>query len=375
MATAITLEAVRAAPKVVLHDHLDGGLRPATIVELADSAGYRDLPTTDLTELAAWFTRGADTRDILQYLATFTHTLAVMQTEDALHRVAREAALDLAADGVVYAEVRFAPELHQERGLALDAVVDAVQAGFRAGEQEAAAAGRAIVMRTIICAMRTEARSSEIAELCVRRRRDDDTVVSFDLAGAETGFPPSGHADAVAIVRTGLAHLTIHASEPPGLELIADALACGAERVGHGVRLVEDVTIDGGLPESGLVGIDLERVHLGPLATYVRDRQIPLELAPTCNVQIGAVPTLAHHPVALFHRLGIRATINTDNRLMSGVSVASEVHAVASVNRFGWPDIEAVQVTGIQSAFCSLDERRHIERDIIRPAYANLEQE
>jgi adenosine deaminase len=375
MATAITLEAVRAAPKVVLHDHLDGGLRPATIVELADSAGYRGLPTTDLTELAAWFTRGADTRDILQYLATFTHTLAVMQTEDALHRVAREAALDLAADGVVYAEVRFAPELHQERGLALDAVVDAVQAGFRAGEQEAAAAGRPIVMRTIICAMRTEARSSEIAELCVRRRRDDDTVVSFDLAGAETGFPPSDHADAVAIARTGLAHLTIHASEPPGLELIADALACGAERVGHGVRLVEDVTIDGGLPESGLVDIDLERVHLGPLATYVRDRQIPLELAPTCNVQIGAVRTLAHHPVALFHRLGIRATINTDNRLMSGVSVASEVHAVASVNRFGWPDIEAVQVTGIQSAFCSLDERRHIERDIIRPAYANLEQE
>jgi adenosine deaminase len=377
MARPITLEAVRSAPKVVLHDHLDGGLRPATIVELADAVGYRGLPSTDLTELAAWFTRGADTRDILQYLATFTHTLAVMQTEEALHRVAKEAALDLATDGVVYAEVRFAPELHQEHGLSLDAIVDAVQQGFRDGEAQA---NHTIVMRTILCAMRTEARSVEIAELCVRRRRNDDTIVSFDLAGAETGFPPSDHAEAVAIARTGLAHLTIHASEPPGLELIADALACGAERIGHGVRLVEDVTFDGltfeaRVPEGGLVDIDLDRVHLGPLATYVRDRQIPLELAPTCNVQIGAVPTLAHHPVALFHRLGLRASINTDNRLMSGVSVAGEVHAVATVNHFDWLDIEAVQVTGIQSAFCSLDERRRIECDIIRPAYTKLDQE
>ncbi len=237
-----------------------------------------------------------------------------------------------------------------------------MQAGFREGEREAAATAHPIVVRTIVCAMRTETRSVEIAELCVRRRRDDDTIVSFDLAGAETGFPPSDHADAVAIARAGLAHLTIHASEPPGLALIADALVCGAERIGHGVRLVEDVTFVGGVPEGGLVDVDLERCQLGPLATYVRDRQIPLELAPTCNVQIGAVPTLAHHPVALFHRLGMRATINTDNRLMSGVSVASEVHAVAAVNQFGWSDIEAVQLTGIQSAFCSLDERRRIER-------------
>ena len=374
MTTAITIEAVRAAPKVVLHDHLDGGLRPATIVELADEVGYTGLPATNLHELAAWFTRGADTRDILQYLATFEHTLAVMQTEPTLHRVAREAALDLAADGVVYAEVRFAPELHQERGISLDAVVDAVQAGFRDGEKAAAAVGQTIVVRTIICAMRTASRSREIAELCVRRRRDDDTIVAFDLAGAETGFPPSGHDDAVAVARRGLAHLTIHASEPPGLELIADALDCGAERIGHGVRLIEDVTIDGGIPAGGLVDIDLGRVHLGPLATYVRDRQIPLELAPTCNVQIGAVPTLAHHPVALFHRLGIRATVNTDNRLMSGVTVASEVHAIASVNDFGWSDIEAIEVTGIQSAFCPLDERRRIEQDIIRPAYAKLQE-
>jgi adenosine deaminase len=370
----LTLDTVRSAPKVLLHDHLDGGLRPQTILELADAAGYRALPASDPHELAAWFTRGADTRDILQYLATFEHTLAVMQTAPALHRVAREAALDLAADGVVYAEVRFAPELHQERGLSLDEVVDAVQAGFRDGEKAAAAVGQPIVTRTIVCAMRTASRSLEIAELCVRRRASDDTIVGFDLAGAETGFPPSDHAAAVAVARHGLAHLTIHASEPPGLELIADALDCGAERVGHGVRLIEDVVIDGGTPSVGLVDLDLDRVHLGPLATYVRDRQIPLELAPTCNVQIGAVPTIAHHPVALFHRLGIRATVNTDNRLMSGVSVASEVHQVASVNGFRWTDIEAVQVTGIQSAFCSLDERRRIEHEVIRTAYAKLEE-
>jgi len=374
MATPLTLEAVRAAPKVVLHDHLDGGLRPRTIIELADAVGYEDLPSTDVHELAEWFTRGADTRDILQYLATFEHTLAVMQTESALHRVAREAALDLAADGVVYAEVRFAPELHQERGLSLDEVVDAVQRGFRDGEHQAAAAGHTITVRTIICAMRTASRSREIAELCVRRRGEDETIVAFDLAGAETGFPPSDHPDAIAIARHGLAHLTLHASEPPGLELIADALDCGAERIGHGVRLIEGVTIDGGTPSDGLVDLDLDRVHLGPLATYVRDRQIPLELAATCNVQIGAVPTLAHHPLALFHRLGIRATINTDNRLMSGVSVSSEVHAIASVNSFGWGDVGAIQVTGIQSAFCSLDERRRIEQHIIRPAYAELQE-
>ena len=372
MSAPLTLEAVRAAPKVLLHDHLDGGLRPSTIVELADEIGYRDLPAADPHELAAWFTRGADTRDILQYLATFEHTLAVMQTEPALHRVAREAALDLAADGVVYSELRFAPELHQERGLSLDEVVDAVQRGFRDGEHAAAAVGQTIVMRTIVCAMRTGSRSREIADLCVRRRTGDDTIVAFDLAGAETGFPPSDHREAVEIARRGLAHLTIHASEPPGLELIADALDCGAERVGHGVRLIEDVTIDGGMPAEGLVDIDLDRVHLGPLATYVRDRQIPLELAPTCNVQIGAVPSIAHHPVALFHRLGIRATINTDNRLMSGVRVSTEVHEVASVNGFRWTEVEAVQVTGIQSAFCSLDERRRIEHEVIRPAYAKL---
>src|SRR5262245_53014933 len=343
MGSPITLEAVRAAPKVVLHDRLDGGLRPQTIGELADEGGYEERPPTDVHELAAWSTRGADTRDILQYLATFEHTLAVTQTASALHRVAREAAFDLAEDGVVYAEVRFAPELHQQRGLSLDEVVDAVQRGFRDGEHQAAAAGNTITMRTIICAMRTASRSREIAELCVRRRAADDTIVAFDLAGAETGFPPSDHPESLAIARHGLAHLTLHASEPPGLELIADALECGAERVGHGVRLIEGVTIDGVVPtEGGLVELDLERVHLGPLATYVRDRQIPLELAPTCNVQIGAVPTLAHHPVALFHRLGIRATINTDNRLMSGVSVSSEVHAVASVNRFGWSDVGAI---------------------------------
>ena len=203
------------------------------------------------------------------------------------------------------------------------------------------------------------------------RRTGDDTIVALDLAGAETGFPPSDHRGGRDRAH-GLAHLTIHASASRPTRVIADALTAAPSGVGHGVRLIEDVTIDGGMPAEGLVDIDLDRVHLGPLATYVRDRQIPLELAPTCNVQIGAVPSIAHHPVALFHRLGIGATINTDNRLMSGVRVSTEVHEVASVNGFRWTDIEAVQVTGIQSAFCSLDERRRIEHEVIRPAYAKL---
>ena len=222
-------------PKVVLHDHLDGGLRPTTILELADEIGWTPrLPSTDPTELHRWFVRGAETKDLLQYLATFEHTGAVMQRAGDLVRIAREAAVDLAADGVVYAEVRFAPELHVHHGLALDEIVEAVQEGFRAGVADAAAAGSTIVVNTIICAMRTEQRSFEIAQLAVRMRELDARIVAFDIAGAETGWPPSLHADAFTFARANQMHITIHASEPPDLELISDALVHGAERIGHG---------------------------------------------------------------------------------------------------------------------------------------------
>jgi adenosine deaminase len=240
----ITLDDARRLPKVLLHDHLDGGLRVATIMELAESIGWT-LPTPDPDELQAWFTRGAETADLLQYLATFEHTLAVMQTADHIERIAHEAVVDLADDGVVYAEIRFAPELHQQQGLALEAVVDAVTSGLRRGEAAAAADGRQITVNAILCAMRTEHRSVEIARLVERLRAWDDKVVAFDLAGAETGFPPSLHAEALAFARSALLNVTIHASEPPDLELISDALVHGAHRIGHGVRLRSDTNLVG----------------------------------------------------------------------------------------------------------------------------------
>jgi adenosine deaminase len=360
MVAPVTLDAVRRAPKVLLHDHLDGGLRPTTVLELADACGHV-LPATDPADLAAWFTRGADTSDILQYLATFTHTVAVLQTAEALERAAFEAVEDLSVDGVAYAEVRFAPELHQRQGLPLAEVVDAVVSGFRRGEQTAAAAGRPIIVNAILCAMRTEQRSAEIAALTARLREREAKVVGFDLAGAETGFPPSLHAEALALARRGLVPVTIHASEPPDLELIHDALAHGANRIGHGVRLVRDVALH---PDG--------TATLGRLAQWVLDRQVPLELAPTCNVQIGAVPKLADHPVGPFLRLGFRVTVNTDNRLMSGVTVSSEVHAVATTFDLTWDEIEQLAVNGAESAFAPLAERHRLVDEVIRPAYAAL---
>jgi adenosine deaminase len=347
----ITLESVRARPKALLHDHLDGGLRISTILELSDEIEWSArLPSTDPDALHRWFIRGAEARDLLQYLATFEHTTAVMQTESGLERVAAEAALDLGADGVVYAEVRFAPEQHQLKGLSLDAVVSAVQAGFRRGMAASTAAGHPIVVNTIICAMRTERRSLEIAQLAVRMRANDPRIVAFDLAGAETGWPPSLHAAALALARAEQMHITIHASEPPDLLLISDALEHGAERIGHGVRLLADVD-----PVTG---------SLGRLATYVRERQICLELAPTCNVQIGAVPTLADHPVGRFLRMGFRATINTDNRLMSNVSVSSEVHDVAHAQRLSWAEIGQLQRNALEASFASYDERVELLRTV-----------
>jgi adenosine deaminase len=354
----LSLADIRALPKVLLHDHLDGGLRPQTVLELSDEIGWTPrLPSTDLAELQAWFTRGAETKDLLQYLATFEHTLAVMQTEQAIERVAAEAALDLGVDGVRYAEVRFAPELHQHGGLALEAVVEAVQAGFRRGSEEAALAGHPITVNTIICAMRTEQRSLEIAQLAVRMRTNDPRVVAFDLAGAETGWPPSLHIEALEHIRRHQMHLTIHASEPPDLELITDALALGAERIGHGVRLLAD-----------MINIDFMtgEATMGPVARYILERQIPLELAPTCNVQIGAVESISQHAIGPFLRAGFRVSVNTDNRLMSNVSVSSEVHAVAEAFSLTGAEVGQIALNGIDSSFGDWAERQSIRTEIQR---------
>jgi adenosine deaminase len=356
----VTIDDARRLPKVLLHDHLDGGLRVATIMELADEIGWT-LPETDADELQAWFTRGAETADLLQYLATFEHTLAVMQTAEHIERVAYEAVVDLATDGVVYAEIRFAPELHQHGGLELDAVVDAVTSGFRRGEADVAAGGGRITVNAILCAMRTEQRSVEIARLVDRLRNSDDKVVAFDLAGAETGFPPSLHAEALAFARSALLNITIHASEPPDLELISDALIHGAHRIGHGVRLRADTNLAAGPTDGELV--------LGPLAQYVLDHQVHLEMAPTCNVQIGAVPSVADHPIGPFLRAGFNVGYNTDNRLMSNVMPSSELHAIAAAHDLTMTEIEQLATNALLSSFAPMDVRRRIVVEQIEPAH------
>ena len=348
-----TLDQIVNAPKVLLHDHLDGGLRAATMVELAEETGYRDLPTTDPSELGDWMTRGASRKDLVLYLETFAHTVGVMQTRDALTRVARECAEDLAADGVVYAEVRFAPELHLVRGLQLDEVVEAVQEGFRQGS-----ADRAIVVRTLLTGMRTAAHSLEIAQLAVRWR--DRGVCGFDIAGAEAGYPPTRHLDAFEYVRRENFHLTIHAGEAFGLPSIWEALQlCGAERLGHGVRIVDDITVD---PDG--------HATLGPIASLVRDRRVPLELCPTSNIHSGAAPSIAEHPIGMLCDLRFRVTLNTDNRLMSAITLSREMANLVEAFGFGWDRLEWLTVNAMKSAFLPFDERGALIHDVIKPGYA-----
>ncbi|WP_167100215.1 adenosine deaminase [Amycolatopsis granulosa] len=356
----LTTENIRRAPKVLLHDHLDGGLRPGTVAELADALGYRDLPTTDVAELGRWFREAADSGSLESYLETFAHTCGVMQTEEALVRVARECVEDLAADGVAYAEVRYAPELFVERGLSLDAVVEAVQAGFAEGERRAAQQGKVIRMGTLLCAMRQHARAAEIAELAVRYR--DAGVAGFDIAGPEAGFPPTRNLDAFEYLRTNNAHFTIHAGEAFGLASIWEAIQhCGAERLGHGVRIVDDIKRD---PDG--------TVHLGRLASYVRDRRIPLEICPSSNVQTGAAASIADHPIGLLADLRFRVTVNTDNRLMSGCTMSSEFAALAEAFGYGWADFQWFTINAMKSAFLDFDQRLDLINNVIKPGYAEL---
>jgi adenosine deaminase len=352
---SLTSEEIRAVPKVLLHDHLDGGLRPHTVIELAAETGYADLPTTDPGELTAVLTAGAHRGHLNLYLDAFRHTVGVMQTREALTRVAREAAADLASDGIVYAEVRFAPELHTERGLSTDEVVQAVLDGFATG-----AAGTNIKVYALLTAMRTAARSLEIAELAVRYR--DQGVVGFDIAGAEAGWPPSRHLDAFQYIHRENFHTTIHAGEGFGLKSIWEAVQyCGAERLGHGVRLAEDIET---APDGSIT--------LGRLAAYVRDRRIPLEMCPTSNVQTGAVQSIAAHPISLLKKLKFRVTVNTDNRLMSQVTLTDELAHLVKEFGYGWKDLEWLTLNAMKSAFAPFDERLDVINNVIKPGYAPL---
>jgi adenosine deaminase len=357
---AISPEEILKAPKALLHDHLDGGLRPRTVLELAEAVGH-PLPASDPESLATWFAAAANSGSLERYLETFAHTVAVMQTPEALHRVAAECAWDLAADGVVYAEVRFAPEQHLEGGLTLDQIVEAVLAGFAAGCASAAAAGRPIRVGTLLTAMRHAARSMEIAEVAVRYR--DEGVVGFDIAGAEAGFPPTRHLDAFEYLQRENFHFTIHAGEAFGLPSIWQAIQwCGADRLGHGVRIVDDITVPAGD----------ERPQLGRLAAYVRDKRIPLELCPSSNVQTGAAPSIVEHPIGLLRDLRFRVTVNTDNRLMSGTSMSREMGLLVEAFGYGWAELQWLTINAMKSAFIPFDERLAIINEIIKPAYAKL---
>ncbi len=352
---AIAFSDIVPAPKALLHDHLDGGLRPATIVDLAAEVGH-ELPTTDPEALGLWFADAADSGSLERYLETFAHTVAVMQTAPALRRVARECALDLAADGVVYAEVRFAPELSTTTGLAIEDVVEAMVDGFSVGSREASEAGTPIRVGALLCAMRQADRWDEVAGLVVRYR--DEGVVGFDLAGPEIGFPPDRIPSAIGTLVGAGAHRTIHAGEAAGVDSIRAALdGAHAERLGHGVRIADEVGADG---------------SLGPVARRVLDEQVVLEIAPSSNVQTGAYPSLAEHPVDRLHRLGFAVTLNTDNRLMSGVSVSSEVAAVASTFGWSWDDVRTVTERALAAAFIGDGDRKRLLDQLVRPGYADL---
>ena len=357
-----TSDQIKRVPKALLHDHLDGGLRPETIIEIAQQIGYKKLPTDDPKQLADWFEESCNSHSLVRYLETFSHTIAVMQSKEAIIRVSRECAIDLARDGVVYAEVRGAPELFTEQGLTLDQVVEATLEGYKQGMAEAAPEGNKIRVESLLCGMRQNNRSQEAAAAVVKYRNKG--VVGFDIAGPEDGFLPTNQLETFEYLRKENAHFTIHAGEAYGLPSIWEAIQiCGAERLGHGVRIIDDIDFSGDKP------------RLGPLASYVRDRRIPLELCPTSNLQTGAAKTYSEHPIGMLAKLRFRVTLNTDNRLMSRTSMSNEMSEC--IKSFGWrfADLQRVTVNALKSSFIPFEERLEIIEKVVKPAYAAISAE
>lgn len=343
-------------PKVSLHDHLDGGVRPQTIVELADEQGL-EIPAGDAAGLADWFVETADAGSLPDYLSTFDVTLGVMQTPAGLTRIAREFVTDLASDGVIYGEVRWAPELHLERGLSLDAAVEAVQEGLASGiEDVRRTTGNDIRIGQILSAMRQNERSMEIAELAVRHRGRG--VVGFDIAGPEQGFPATRLIDTFDYLAEEWFPVTVHAGEGAGIESIRGALLDGrALRLGHGARIAEDIDLEGEDDETTFVS-------LGPLAQWVKDREIALELAPSSNLQTGTIAQwgedLVDHPFDLLYQLGFRVTVNTDNRLMSGTSITRELSLLRDAFGYDLADFEVFQLNAAAATFLSVEDREDL---------------
>lgn len=346
---------LQAVPKVQLHEHLDGVLRPQTIVELAKDSGYAKLPTQDPSELAQWFHRGANKGSLAKYLEGFAHTIAVMQTEEALARVACEQAEDLAKEGVIYFETRFAPVFHTTKGLTHQQVVSAVLKGLERGQKKFG-----VRSGLIICAMRNMDVSLEMAELAVDFR--ERGVVGFDLAGEEGGFPPKKHVDAFHYIQRENFNITIHAGEGYGKESIWQAIQyCGAHRIGHGTRLIDDITVVQG-----------KVVKLGELAQYVLDKRIPIEICLLSELHTGATPSLAANPFGVLYRERFRVTLNTDNRLMSDTSMTKEFQVAAETFRLTLDDFEKLTLNAMKSAFIGYHERCQFIYKTIKPGYARI---
>lgn len=354
---------IRNLPKISLHDHLDGGLRPQTIIELAEEIGL-ELPASNAKELNEWFLESANSGSLVEYLKTFDITTAVMQTKHGLTRVAREFVEDLHKDGVIYGEIRWAPEQHLGKGLTLDEVVDAVQDGLDEGVEAVEAAGGYIRTGQLITAMRHNNRGLEIAELAVRHR--DNGVVGFDIAGAEAGFPASNHKEAFDYLAENMFPTTVHAGEADGVESIRDAIVAGRTlRLGHGVRIYQDLLMR---EEDGR-----DYVQLGEVAEWVHFRQIALELCPVSNMQTGAIADLGDeyvdHPVAILFDLGFRVTISPDNRLMSGTSVTNELELLVENFEFDLDDLEQLQLNAAEASFQTLDAREEL-MELIQEGFA-----
>ena len=345
-------------PKVLLHEHLDGVLRPQTVIDLANDEKYSDLPTRDATALAAWFHQGANQGSLAKYLEGFAHTVAVMQTEAALERVAYEQVQDLCQDGVVYFETRFAPVFHTRKGLSHQQVVSAVLRGLEKGRRDFG-----VSSGLIICAMRNMEGSLEMAELAVDFR--ERGVVGFDLAGEEGGYPPKKHVDAFHYIQRQNFNITIHAGEGFGKESIWQAIQyCGAHRIGHGTRLIDDIAIAQG-----------KAVKLGDLAQYVLDKRIPLEICLISNVHTGATPSLAEHPFRILYQEKFRVTLNTDNRLMSDTTMTQEFEAAANTFGLSLNDFEKITINAMKSAFLPYDQRCRFIYSVIKPGYAGIREQ
>lgn len=361
---------IRDLPKVSLHDHLDGGLRPATIIDLAAGAGV-SLPASTPEALGEWFRESADSGSLERYLETFAITIGVMQDAASLTRVAREFVEDLIDDGVVYAEVRWAPEQHTTKGLTMAEAVAAVQDGIDEAVQDARDADVDIEVGQILSAMRQNTNSFEVAELALQLR--DAGVVGFDLAGPEDGFPASDHKNALDLLSANLFPVTLHAGEAAGLLSIQSALVDGrALRLGHGVRLAEDLSTE------EIDGDDDEAVTIfsaGTVATWVRDRGIALEICPSSNLQTGATAawgsTLDEHPVDVLFRTGFNVTISPDNRLMSGTTLSDELALLVEAFDYDAEDLLELTLNAVEASFLGLDERRDLA-ELIADAYEDL---